>query len=57
MKDAASEVTSKASDAAQEIKDEAKSAAAAVEAAVTGEEVPKKKGWRKYIFFGPRREG
>ncbi|CAM9647201.1 unnamed protein product, partial [Ectocarpus fasciculatus] len=57
VKDAASEVSSKASDAAKEIKGEAKSAAAAVEAALTGEEVPKKKGWRKYIIFGPRREG
>lgn len=41
-----------------EIKDEASDAAAAVTAAVTGEpEKPKKKGWRKYIIFGPRSEG
>eukprot|EP00752_Nemacystus_decipiens_P007113 g6372.t1 len=40
-------------------KDEAEEAAkAAAEAAAAAEEAkPKKKGWRKYILFGPRREG
>ncbi|CAM9182295.1 unnamed protein product [Pylaiella littoralis] len=42
---------------AEDIKEEASDVASSVKVAVTGEpEKPKKKGWRKYILFGPRRE-
>lgn len=32
-------------------------AAEAAKAAAAESEKPKRKGWRKYIIFGPRREG
>lgn len=41
-----------------EAKDEVHEPAAAVKALAEAEaEKPQKKGWRKYIVFGPRREG
>ncbi|CAN0027910.1 unnamed protein product [Scytosiphon promiscuus] len=55
--EAASRVRSEISDAASDVSSEASDAAAGVKAAAKGEEEkPKKKGWRKYIIFGPRRE-
>ncbi|CAM9375683.1 unnamed protein product [Hapterophycus canaliculatus] len=55
--DTATSVKSEVSDAVEEVKSEASEAAADVKAEVSGEaEKTKKKGWRKYIIFGPRRE-
>lgn len=44
---------------AEAAKAQAEAEAAAAAAVVSGDEEPKKKkkGWRKYIFFGPRRGG
>lgn len=42
--------------AASGAKDEVSAAAEAAKAAAESEK-PKKKGWRKYIIFGARREG
>eukprot|EP00903_Cladosiphon_okamuranus_P005891 g5826.t1 len=56
VKSAVGDVTGATSAAKEEAEAEAEAAAKAVAEALEAEK-PKKKGWRKYIIFGPRREG